>query len=90
MSQDSNPPRATPATQPKGKVQGEGDYDAARRYRQEVSDFEGKADIDALAHQAAPKSTQEERELKQAEDKGRARSKGDDAIMSDKKSAPKN
>src|SRR5271170_3956492 len=91
MSQEANPPSSSAAQPSKEKIQGEGDYEAARRYRDEVSDFEAKADVDSLARQAAPKSPQEERELNQAEDKGRSRSKGDDAgdaaIMSGKKSA---
>jgi hypothetical protein len=60
-------------------VQGEGDYEAADRYREEVKEFVSKADIDALAHQAAPSSTKEARDLALAEDRGRDRSKGDDA-----------
>ena len=61
------------------QVQGEGDYEAAARYREEVKEFVAKADIDALAHQAAPASAGEARDLGLAEDAGRDRSKGDDA-----------
>jgi hypothetical protein len=60
-------------------VQGEGDYDASRRYREEVTEFVSKADVDALAREAAPKSAKEARDLALAEDQGRDRSKGDDA-----------
>jgi hypothetical protein len=60
-------------------VQGEGDYEAARRYRQEVTDFVAKADVDALARAAAPSSAKEARDLALAQDRGRDRSKGDDA-----------
>lgn len=60
-------------------VQGEGDYEAADRYREEVKEFVSQADIDALAHQAAPASAKEARDLALAEDSGRDRSKGDDA-----------
>jgi hypothetical protein len=60
-------------------VQGEGDYQASRRYREEVAEFVSKADVDALAHQAAPTSAKEARDLALAEDQGRDRSKGDDA-----------
>ena len=60
-------------------VQGEGDYRAANRYRQDVEEFVAHADVDALAHQAAPSSAKEARDLALAEDSGRDRSKGDDA-----------
>ena len=61
------------------KVQGEGDYEAAERYREEVKDFVATADVDALAHEAAPGSAKEARDLALAEERGRDRSKGDDA-----------
>jgi hypothetical protein len=60
-------------------VQGEGDYRAAKRYRHDVEDFVARADVDALAHQAAPSSAKEARDLALAEDRGRDRSRGDDA-----------
>jgi len=60
-------------------IQGEGDYQAAARYREEVAEFVSKADIDALAHAAAPSSAKQARDLALAEDRGRERSKGDDA-----------
>jgi len=56
-------------------VQGEGDYEAARRYRQEVKEFVDKADIDKAAHEAAPKSLDEQREMSDAERAGKSRSK---------------
>jgi hypothetical protein len=59
----------------KPNVQGEGDYEAARRYRKEVKDFVDTADIDKAAHDAAPKSTDEQREMDEAERAGRAHSK---------------
>jgi hypothetical protein len=60
-------------------VQGEGDYRAAKRYRHDVEDFVARADVDALAHQAAPSSAKEARDLALAADRGRERSRGDDA-----------
>jgi hypothetical protein len=65
--------------QSKDGIQGEGDYQAARRYRREVTDFVSKSDVDALAHEAAPGSAKEARDLALAEERGRDRSKGDDA-----------
>jgi hypothetical protein len=66
-------------SRPNDPVQGEGDYQAANRYRQDVEEFVAHADVDALAHQAAPSSAKEARDLALAEDSGRERSKGDDA-----------
>jgi hypothetical protein len=65
--------------QAKDNVQGEGDYEAAGRYREQVKDFVSRADIDALAREAAPTSAKQARDLALAEDSGRDRSKGDDA-----------
>lgn len=59
----------------KPNIQGEGDYEAARRYGKEIKDFVHKADIDEAAHAAAPKSPDEQREMEEAERTGRARSK---------------
>ena len=56
-------------------VQGEGDYEAARRYAKEVGDYVKSADIDKAAHAAAPKSPDEQREMEEAERAGRAHSK---------------
>lgn len=57
-------------------VQGEGDYEAAHRYRKEVKDYLGKADVDKAAHEAAPHSEREKQEMEAAERAGRAHSKG--------------
>jgi hypothetical protein len=61
------------------ELQGEGDYQASRRYRKKVADFISTADVDALAHEAAPVNAQQARDLALAEASGRDRSKGDDA-----------
>ena len=60
----------------KPDVQGEGDYEASRRYRKEVHDYMDKADIDKAAHDAAPKSPDEQRGMEEAERTGRSHSKG--------------
>lgn len=59
----------------KPEVQGEGDYEAARRYRKEVTDYVDSADIDKAAHDAAPRSPDEQREMDEAEREGRSHSK---------------
>ncbi|HVW67716.1 MAG TPA: hypothetical protein VHB68_02025 [Steroidobacteraceae bacterium] len=59
----------------KPQVQGEGDYEAARRYRKEVKDYVEHADIDKAAREAAPQSEREQGEMEAAEQAGRAHSK---------------
>ena len=59
----------------KSNIQGEGDYEAAQRYRKEVDDYLKSADVDKAAHEAAPKSPDEQREMFDAERAGRAHSK---------------
>jgi hypothetical protein len=63
---------------PAGKIQGEGDYEASRRYREEVGEFLDKADVAKLAKESAPKTAQEAREMALAQESGARRSKGDD------------
>lgn len=56
-------------------VQGEGDYEAARRYRKGVENFVATHDVEAAARDAAPKSPAEAEELRAAEARGKSRSK---------------
>ena len=58
------------------RVQGEGDYQSARRYRRDVEEFVARSDIEELARDAAPASEAEHREMIEAEREGRARAKG--------------
>jgi hypothetical protein len=57
------------------RIQGEGDYEAARRYRQDVEHFVATADIDKAAREAAPRDRRQAAELKAAEAAGRRRAK---------------
>ena len=59
----------------KPNVQGEGDYEAARRYREDAKEFLDKDEVDKAAHDAAPKSPDEQREMDEAERTGRSHSK---------------
>jgi hypothetical protein len=72
-------PKARPAHIPKkesgASVQGEGDYESARRYRSAVKRYVETADVERAAHDAAPKNTQEAEELEAAEQAGQARAK---------------
>jgi hypothetical protein len=73
-AQDQRGPNKAKASDDDG-VQGEGDYAASRRYRDELEEFVKTADINEAARQAAPKDQQEAKELADAEAKGRARKK---------------
>jgi hypothetical protein len=56
-------------------VQGEGDYEAARRYQTDVDHFVRSANIERAARAAAPQDEDEARELAEAEAAGRRRAK---------------
>ncbi|MBV8975278.1 MAG: hypothetical protein JOY74_09155 [Sinobacteraceae bacterium] len=57
-------------------IQGEGDYRAAREYREDVREFLERTDVEKAAREAAPRSPQEARELEEAEATGRSRARG--------------
>jgi hypothetical protein len=54
------------------ELQGEGNYTAARRHRKSVERFVDAGKVERAAHDAAPRSEGEARELREAEDAGRA------------------
>jgi len=56
-------------------TQGEGDYEATRRYRKRTENFLAKNDPAKVARKAAPKSKSEARDMVAAEERGRARAK---------------
>jgi hypothetical protein len=60
------------------KLQGEGDYYAARRYRDKVTEFVNRSDVEELARKALPLSAREARDDALAAERARSRSKGDD------------
>lgn len=62
------------AQQPKQQM-GEGSYEATRDYQKNIGEYMKKADIDADAKAAKPRSEQEARELKKAEDEGLSHAK---------------
>jgi hypothetical protein len=76
----SNPPN-------KDRVQGEGDYDAARRYDKSAETFAKSGKVDQAAHDAAPESAQQAEEMKKAEDIGKSHSKGEGPLTSKKRKA---
>ena len=64
-----------------GKVQGEGDYDAARRYEEKLRDHVQHHDVEKEARDAEPSSQGEEREMERAEEQGKRRAKEEDALL---------
>ena len=75
---DSKPSMTPGSGGPQGQVQGEGDYEAARRYREEVKEYLEHSNVDERARAAKPDSAKQERELALAEEQVKTRSKGDD------------
>jgi hypothetical protein len=61
-----------------GKVQGEGDYEAARRYDQSARDFAQSGKVKPAADQSAPRDEREADEMQRAEEAGKSRAKGED------------
>jgi hypothetical protein len=76
--QEGEPGRSSEVKQPEAGdgLQGEGDYEAARRYRKDVGEFLETADIEKAARAAAPGSKREAEEMAAAEAAGRDRRKG--------------
>ena len=60
------------------EVQGEGDYDAARRYRKGLKSYMHSADVEAEARRAAPENIEDEQAMERAERQGRGQSRGED------------
>jgi len=61
---------------PAPNIQGEGDYESARKYDDDTRDFLKSADVPDLARRAAPGSKEEAAELKKAEQVGRSHAMG--------------
>ena len=58
-------------------LQGEGNYDAARRYDKSASDFAKSGQVQQAAQNAKPQSTEEAQDLRRAEEEGKSHSKGE-------------
>ena len=63
---------------PSGQVQGEGDYEAARRYDKSARDFAESGKVKPAADQSAPHNEREAQEMERAEEIGKSRAKGED------------
>jgi hypothetical protein len=66
-----------PAAQQGQQEMGEGSYEGTREYNRRTQEYLKKADVEADAEAAKPRSEEEARELKRAEDEGRSHSKGE-------------
>jgi hypothetical protein len=71
----------------KDKVQGEGDYDAARRYDKASREFAQSGNVEPAARDAAPHSASEAKDLERAEAEGKSHSKGEGPLVSKKRKA---
>jgi len=80
MAQDKQKP-ASKDGGTKDRVQGEGDYEAARRYDEKMRDHVQHHDIEREARDAEPTSEGEEREMENAEEIGKRRAKEEDALL---------
>jgi hypothetical protein len=69
--------------------QGEGDYEAARRYRKRTDEYVENNDIEKAAVRAAPETAAEAEDMKAAEAAGKKRAKGEDPALR-RQSAPRN
>ncbi|MEP7301047.1 MAG: hypothetical protein ABI699_05915 [Caldimonas sp.] len=68
-------------------VQGEGDYEAGRRYDKAAREFAESGKVEPAAHEAAPDSAAEADEMKRAEEVGKSHSKGEGKLVSEKRKA---
>lgn len=60
-------------------IQGEGDYEAARRYQQRTEKFIADHDTESAARHAAPRNSKEAIQMAEAEARGRAKARNGNA-----------
>jgi hypothetical protein len=65
----------------KADLQGEGNYDASRRYDKAAHEFVKAGKVEDAARAAKPLSPQEAEELERAEQAGKSHSKDDDPAV---------
>ncbi len=70
------------ATTPnKDTVQGEGDYEAGRRYDKASREFAESGKVEPAARDAAPENEREAEDLERAEEAGKSHAKGEDPLL---------
>ena len=65
----------------KQKIQGEGDYEATRRYRKRTEEFLENHDVEKAPEDAAPDYAEEAGDMEAAEAAGKQRAKGEDPAL---------
>jgi hypothetical protein len=74
---DMNAPQDTSSPD----IQGEGNYDATRRYDKSVVDFVQSGKVEEAARKAAPKDKAEADDMLRAEEEGKSHAKGMDSEL---------
>jgi ribonuclease D len=74
----------------RSEVQGEGDYNAARRYNEATREFVKDEDVAEVARDAEPHSERERQQLERAEQAGRQRAKDEDPLLDHPEDIDKN
>lgn len=64
-------------------LQGEGNYDATRRYDKAQREFVEAGKVDAAARAAKPRDAAEAQEMRRAEEAGKSHAKGEDPALTD-------
>jgi hypothetical protein len=80
MTKPVNTDVDTTSINPQGKseVQGEGNYDATRRYDKSAREFVQSGKVEDAARSAQPKNAEEAEAMQRAEREGKSHSKGED------------
>ena len=66
-------------------VHGEGNYAASKQYNDATRDFVKSGRVDKAAHDAAPKSDADARQMQSAEAEGKRHAKGEDPALNRKR-----
>ncbi|HWI11427.1 MAG TPA: hypothetical protein VNU48_08880 [Burkholderiaceae bacterium] len=74
---------------PDKDLQGEGNYDATRRYDKAAREFVQSGKVDDAAQAAEPGSPEQAESLKRAEEVGKSHSKGEDPAVRKASPSPK-
>ena len=70
-------------------LQGEGNYDATRRYDKSAREFVESGQVEDAARAARPRRPEEAEDMERAEQTGRSHSKGEDPALNPERPAPK-
>jgi hypothetical protein len=68
------------------EVQGEGNYDASRRYNEATREHVRSHDVEREAREAAPANADEARDMERAEQDGRSHASEEDPLLDDPES----